>query len=379
MIRTILLSCTVAVTTACSDVSVTAPVLVEPVIDQPISELISSAGLDRYIDQIQPVSSETFAGNWTGYYYGSGATSQARCFDGGEYVASVRPGKNNNVVLNLGGGGGCWSYESCYVFPIFVKDESNPLNGEQDGISDRNNALNPLRDDNVVYGDYCDGSVWSGDNTLVYRSSTDATTRTTWHWGLRNLSATISLMKELYPNPDRILVTGASAGGYGTLMGYLLTRAAFPEHIIRVFNDSGPWLLNPEHEFMVNGALDGWGIRKLIPADCPPQWQEQLLFLLDCLLPRDQDVTVALFMHYDDFTIGTSYLTYGTDFPDVLRAQTDKVQTVFPSRFKRYLHDGIKHTIIWDDEFYEIDNHGMKLVDWFAAFLDNSGAWRDLP
>ena len=49
----------------------------------------------------------------------------------------------------------------------------------------------------------------------------------TYPHGLYNLSAAVSLLQREVPAPDRIVVSGSSAGGFGTYTGYGVTRVAF--------------------------------------------------------------------------------------------------------------------------------------------------------
>ena len=355
------------------------PPQIAPLSIAELAKELTDLGVDKHLGNIAPVSTATHTGDWTSYHYGTSATAQAKCFDGSEYVASVRDGDANQIVLNLGGGGACWSYESCFVLPGFVKKESKPLVGEKGGLANRNHADNPIADWAMVYGDYCDGSVWSGDRTVVHKEASSGVTRAAEHYGLRNLSATVTLMHQLYPNPERIVVTGASAGGYGTMMGYLVTRAQYPGVPIRLLNDSGPWLYNPDFPDIGADSVERWGVNDFIPDDCPERCNEQLIYLLEYLFPRDPLVDVALFMHYNDFTIGASYLAYGWDFSDVLVERTDVLANAHPDRFKRFFHDGVRHTIIWSDDLYTINNHGMLLHDWISAFVDDTPDWVDLP
>lgn len=351
----------------------------------PYTQRLENMGLGRYLGTMDPATQETktyeFANgtteNWEIYHYDrSGA---ARCYDGGEFVASLRRGNPQSVVLALDGGGACWSYETCYHFLTIAKRDSEaiPKGYISKGLLTHTVPEALLADASVVFGSYCDGSVWVGDKDVVYRSVTNATTRKAYHRGQANASALVNLMKKNYPDPQTIFVTGASAGGYGTLMGYLLARLAYPGKELIVFNDSGPWLFNPARITDTEASFKNWNLDRLIPADCA-DCADQLLYILDWIFPRDPLVRIGLFMHYDDFTIGTGYLGFGLDFRDVLLQTTGKVHKKFPDRFKRYFTDGIKHTIIVDKDFYNVTAHGERLVTWLQGLIDNSSDWRDL-
>lgn len=365
----------VAALAACAEEAPDATPHVEPTADP--AELlahISSAGIDGWLGRIAPASVSAEEGWDVARFDPAG---DARCYDGSPYVASARAGDPKKVALILGGGGGCWDWGTCYGIQI-AKDDSDPAR-DWGGLFSREKA-NPIADWSIVYGDYCDGSVWTGDRDVVY-THPDGHTVPTYHRGLRNLSATVSWMKARHPDPDEILVTGASAGGYGTLMGYLVVRAAWPDKPIVVLNDSGPWLFNPAlQEEMLDPVFANWDIPRLLPDDCPASCDEQLLFLLDWGLPRDPRVRVGILMHLNDFTIGTGYLGVGMGFPGLLRETTGRVHAQFPDRFRRFYVEGIKHTSIFDGETYTLERDGLKFTDWLAAMLQGDLAgWPDLP
>jgi hypothetical protein len=375
-VRLLSLAVTTALAAACSAEDPAISAYREPAADPAeLQAHIAAAGLNGWLDQIMPVTLET-EGAWDVARFDP--AGDARCYDGSPYVASARRGDPKKVALILGGGGGCWDWGTCYGIQI-AKDSSDAAR-DWDGLFSSTNDANPIADWSLVYGDYCDGSVWTGDRDVVY-THPDGHTVPTFHRGLRNLSATVSWMRERHPDPEQILVTGASAGGYGTLMGYMVVRAAWPDHEIVVLNDSGPWLFNPAlQEEMLDPVFANWDIPRLLPADCPASCDEQLLFLLDWIMPRDPKLRIGILMHLNDFTIGTGYLGIGLGFPDLLRDTTGRVHAQFPDRFRRYFVEGIKHTSIFDDETYELERDGLVFTDWLAALLaGNQAGWPDLP
>ena len=50
-----------------------------------------------------------------------------------------------------------------------------------------------------------------------------------YHHGLKNLSASIDVIASTFPAPDRILLTGNSAGGFGTDYMLPLVRKLYPD------------------------------------------------------------------------------------------------------------------------------------------------------
>jgi carnitine 3-dehydrogenase len=112
---------------------------------------------------------------------------------------------------------------------------------------------------------------------------------TTFHHGLRNLSVAVDAIKREFPDPSRIVVAGSSAGGYGTFAGYGVTRVAFPETPILVFNDSGPGLQNLNASQDVLDRTVNWNFTKRIPPSCT-ECATQYTYLLDWAFQRDSEL-----------------------------------------------------------------------------------------
>src|SRR6185369_15216872 len=141
-------------------------------------------------------------GDWQTFYYDATA-ERAICFLGDEYQVNVRRSTSRNLLIYLEGGGACWNYETCYQTRL-AKTDPTPYFG--DGILNADNADNPLRDWNVVYGSYCDASVFSGNNIVDYQGNRS------FHHGLQNVSAVVTLAQQEFPDAERIMVAGSSGG-----------------------------------------------------------------------------------------------------------------------------------------------------------------------
>jgi hypothetical protein len=85
------------------------------------------------------------------------------------------------------------------------------------GIMDQDLQGNPVKDDTYIFVPYCTQDLHFGNATVLYHLL-DGTNRTVQHRGLEN---GLSVMKYLFreiPQPDRVLVTGCSAGGYAAAL-----------------------------------------------------------------------------------------------------------------------------------------------------------------
>jgi DUF3089 family protein/pectinacetylesterase len=330
-----------------------------------LDELTAST-VGKYVGAITPSSNEP-SGAWTRYLYDP-AAEQAICLRGGQYSVDVRHGTNGKVLLMLEGGGACWNNQTCWVTPL-AKLDANPLYGA--GMLDFDNPDNPFHDWNVVYAPYCDGSVFASENTVDYEGGH------TYHHGLQNLSAAVTLMREQFPDPEQIVVSGFSAGGYGTFTGYGVTRVAYPQTPILVLNDSGPGLQNPEATEDIQDRNANWRINDHVPASCT-RCSEQYSYLSEWALDRDPTLRVALFSNLRDGIIRSFNKLDADDYESLLREVTGDIESRNPDRFKRFFVQGESHTIIEIGQFYTTEIAATRLRDWTEDFLTDGPAWQDL-
>lgn len=330
-----------------------------------IAERLSALGVGDELGQ-QPIRTEQ-NGAWETYYYDPDA-ERAICLLGDQYQTNIRRGTSRNLLIYLEGGGACWNYETCYVARI-AKTSPRPSFG--DGIINPDNPDNPLRDWNVVFGSYCDGSVFSGNNIADYQGNRS------YHHGLQNISAVVTLAQQEFPNPDLIMVAGSSGGGYGTYSAYGVTRVAFPNTPLIVFNDSGPGLQNPDTPEVNQERLDNWKFSPLVPPDCA-DCAVQYTFLTDWALDNDPTLRVSYFSYLQDGVI-RFFLTLGADaYEAFLRQYTNELHSRHPDRFQRYFVQGGSHTVLELPTFYTTTVDGVSLRDFTDDFINGGSSWRDV-
>lgn len=338
-------------------------------------DTLNSMGIDKYIG-LEPTgeTTQTIGGStWEIYYYDP--ASPARCLNGGQYMVSLHRGDPKKVMLYLEGGGACWDYTTCEN-SLMAKTYANPA--QPGGILDTTKAANPFSDYSIVYASYCDGSVWSGDNDVVFTDTTTGATATTYFHGLANLSAAITLMKQNFINPDKLVVAGSSAGGYGTFMGYFVTRTQYPFTDLHVMNDSGVGLFNPTQTTLFQHILTTWNIKNIIPPDCP-KCNQQMSYLADWALSRDPNADFGFFSYYTDGIIGGVFLNMQpADFENLLLSVTGDIHKDHPNRFKRFFVDGSMHTALELTSYYNMSISGTTLAQWTDDQVNAPTAWQDL-
>ena len=323
---------------------------------QLISEL-KALNLDKYMG----IKYSRHEPNWTDplwemYYYNP---NDCKCILGSDYlVASSRGRRSKNVVFFLEGGGACWPDKDDCVKEI-TPDEV--LDGRR---------IIPLLNWNHIYVPYCDGSVHMGDNTLDKDGNEKPDY---WHWGLRTTSAAVTLMKELYPNPEKILIAGISAGGYGTIIAAMVIRLQFPRSKLYVLNNAGPGLWNPEDPATWELITKTWNINQFFPTNCQ-KCDDQLIYLYEWMLERDSKLKVGLVTSYKDETISNSFLRMEPeDFKNFLIGTTDSIRERHPDTFKRFFIKGNRHGVP-----NEYQAKGVSLRKWLEYLVNDNEKWLDI-
>jgi hypothetical protein len=297
---------------------------------------------------------------YTYYYYDR---ADCRCTFGDEMRVAVHPGTENKVMLFMEGGGATWPGGGFAV----------PLNFPWDIGFKSFDPDNPLRNWSYVYVPHCDHSIHSGDNELMENGAMR------YHHGLRQVSAAVTLMLDLFPNPEKILVAGSSAGGYGTYLGWAVVKSQYMDVDTYIMNDSGTGFWNPDDPASWEVIKEAWNIN--IPDDCTKCGGTVQTYLYEVYLDYDPQLRIGLFSSRRDWIISRFFLGMDQDrFEETLLAVTDEIHADYPGRFKRFLVQGMTHTTY---EFLLPGGphraiRGTTLYDWIGQLVNDDPAWRDL-
>jgi len=330
-----------------------------------IIEKLEGLNIDEYFDiEFSAKSENSLLSDWETYYFD---TNDCKCIFGQEYFVFVKDngGKNKNLVFALQGGGACIpGWEGMCKEEATDEDVYNAeYHYHYEG--------SPVQDWNSIFVPYCDGSVHSGDNAADYD---DDGTIDYWHWGLHSTSAAVSLAKQLYPDVEKIYLTGCSAGGYGTFTAMMLIRLKYPDAMIYVMNESGPGLNNPEDPETWDILKSTWNIDHLLPDGCE-RCDGQLIFLYDWMLQFDKNLKIGLYNSYQDEVIAEEFLEMKPgDYEDLLLETSGYINEAYPDKFKRFIIKGNSHCV--GDYKYEID--GTNLVEWIDQLITDDPEWEDL-
>ncbi len=333
-----------------------------PAFDRELADRINEEmGFLPYLD-IKPVRSEPGRNGYTVYYY---STDDLECYYGGEANVAVSYGGSDNVMFFMEGGGASWPGYSFAVSLDFLGD-----------LGYRNRRPeNPLRDWNFVYVPYCDNSIHAGDADDLENG------REVHHRGLRHTAAAAALAGRLFPNAQKVLITGASAGGFGTYEAWPIVKSQFMDAQTYIMSDSGVGFFNPERLDTWTTIKQAWNLH--IPSQCTRCSGPVLTYLYELMMRIDPQVKIGMFSSWHDFIISRMFLQMNKDaFAALLGEVTDQIKADFPDRFARFIISGATHTC-YQIPFvgppaganYAVD--GVSLYEWIDQLVNDEPYWTD--
>jgi hypothetical protein len=302
-----------------------------------------------------------------------GATT---CAHGDPYRFWVRPGKVNRVVIDFRGGGACWDTLTCAIAGTSVySDKADPEpwmkgSGTPNGIYDHDNAENPFKDWHHVYLAYCTGDVHWGDSTQTYAAGQPIET-TIQHKGAVNAKAVLDWVYENVPKPDKVFVTGCSAGGYGAALWAAHVRGHYGDAKNYEFADSAAGIITDD---FFQKSFPAWNATANFPAELGIDTQTftKLSQLYTAFGKTYPDTFLSEYNTFYDETQSKYYVAMGgkdaNEWSTKMQASIAEIEATTPS-FRAYLAANYKHCILPDPEFYTVEVGGRRLVDWIEDVI----------
>jgi hypothetical protein len=208
----------------------------------------------------------------------------AACGNGTPYRFFVnRTPLSKNVVIMFEGGGACWDQAACLgqgglgaanpdgIPPNYMHMLNTAMGGLVTPFTARNDPVQQVQTQswNIVYMPYCTGDVHTGNKIAVYADSDPANPRVEYHKGQLNVQQAAEWLRANLGQPDKLLLTGFSAGGVGSTADYALVRDALqPTGNATLLADSGPLMPAPRsgspNDYpslpMHNKIREAWGL-----------------------------------------------------------------------------------------------------------------------
>lgn len=301
---------------------------------------------------------------------------------------SINPA-SDQLVIYLEGGGACFDPLSCSTVAgasgFDSRDFASP--GLQTslgrGLFDRADEDNPVRDASYVYVPYCTGDVHGGTNEDGPSGR--------MHVGYRNVTAYLRRLVPTFPSVTRVLLTGRSAGGLGTLVNFEQVQRAFDCTPVHLLDDSGA-LLSDEYlrPCLQATVREAWGLDAVIPEDCPQCTCSDAGGLWNVyfyVARRFPDRRFGLITAMEDATFrsfyGYGYSTYcnfpagmpGEDYAAGLLEVREALSG--DDNFRTFYLAGDRHTFTYQD-LSANSVGGVTIATWLTQLLEGDAAWTDV-
>lgn len=313
---------------------------------------------------------------WQEYKPGGGTI----CARGEEFAFFVAKGSTDKIVIDFIGGGACWNAETCDIGGPFTDSidglRQRAIRGELEGVYDRSNPNNPFKDWTHVVVPYCTGDIHWGDNTVTYQK-TNGTTFTIHHRGARNAKAVLNWLQEHYQNPENVLVTGCSAGSYGSIYWTPHIRQMYPSAHLKQLGDSGVGIITKE---FFDQSFPNWNTTSYAPKWIPSlnpdliDWKNLTLEELYVRLANHYpEVNLSQFNSaYDDIQTFYYELMGGlaTSWNGKLLQSLNYVEQKVPN-FKYYVAPGSEHCVIPYNYYYTQTSNNVSFRNWFENYIND--------
>ncbi|MBK9002006.1 MAG: hypothetical protein IPM35_40290 [Myxococcales bacterium] len=308
----------------------------------------------------------------------------AKCRDGSStgIGVSLNPA-STKLVIYLQGGGACFNAATCAKNPSHFGASDFAQLGAA-GIADRSQAANPVKDWSMFFVPYCTGDIHIGNNPNGGGvAGVPANQRFV---GYANLSEYLSRIIPTVPGATQVLLTGESAGGFGSLLNYVHVQKAFGNVPVTVIDDSGPPLAATwTPACMQNGLRLLWGLDATLLGECgsacpkPDDYFESYVNFAAGLAPQRNlalisslgDEVIAWFLGFGQNGCTSTTALSASQFQAGVEDFRDRVVKPFPN-FGTYYLPGTEHTYLTSSGFYSISVGGTKLSAWMAAHLAGS-------
>jgi hypothetical protein len=302
--------------------------------------------------------------------------------------------KSDSLVVVLEPGGACWDYDSCtgkdgirgaanvdglpddhYQLAPFISPFLNPDNED-----------NPSRDWNYVYIPYCTGDVHTGNVVATYTDSTTGDSIQFHHDGHATIEYVTSWIDQNFIHMPKMLVTGCSAGGVGSIVNYhFLRNGVHAAEQGYMLDDSGPVFPDAPGGYstpMHQKIRQAWNLDSLTP-DMPAGFTLDDMGTLNTAIadefPHDRLATTFFERDYN-FSIYSYQRFYNNPSKDQIMMMWAADQQLLTSLYatRKNLYYFLPYwrpvndshcTTLFNFAGSDIEDHNMTLAQWVNDFV----------
>ncbi len=303
------------------------------------------------------------------------------CSRGNEFAFFVHPGTTNKLVVDFIGGGACWSFETCSFATAIFSDSVDPVRdavaaGVAVGIYDRENAENPFADWTHVIIPYCTGDIHWGDASTTYEG--DRLPITVNHRGAANARVVLDWVYDNVLDPEQVFVTGCSAGSYGSIGWSAYLMEHYTDTPIIQFGDSGAGVIT---ETFFRDSFPSWNAEAMLP-DWLPGLDPATVDIFELELADVYEVIGAAYPNNVVSQYNTTFDNNQTFYYEAMggeggaagwseRMETSRDRIVGSTpNYRAFQAPGEQHCIIIQENFYEVEANGTRLVEWLQDLVD---------
>ncbi len=300
-----------------------------------------------------------------------------QCSDGSPYAFYVRPADPQRLLIHLQGGGACWSGETCDPksgpYRPSVSGDPDPSAGE--GIFEFDNSENPFSTWTIVFVPYCTGDVHLGDRTAEYtlpaKDGKPESSFTIHHNGWRNLTSSLDWTFAHLPRPQRIFVTGTSAGSISSPIAAALVADHYPRvPLVQLGDGSGGYRSEDKG---ASAAPAAWNLTGALPAWDGLRGQTAATITFEALYlvaaRRHPEIHFATYDSAEDEAQRIFLKLGGAGDSPLLPRLQKSAGTIAAGvpHFSTYVAGGMTHTLLPSSWFYTYVTNGIGVRDWVAA------------
>ena len=315
-------------------------------------------------------------------------SDEMKSSDGSKYHALFKKGNENKVLVYFAGGGVSVNEEMArndtYNTTLVKPDMLANITMNMGGLATASDE-NPLSDWSIILFPYATGDFHSGTGQFKY-VDTDGKEKILYHNGYTNFKTTMEMIMEHagIDNPDTVVVTGYSAGGFGAaLLADDVFSNYFPSAESKTVLVDSSLLLNSDWH---NIATDVW--------QTPKHISDRLVsdnITLDSLTALHQKFEDKVNILFDsstrdgDLAKVQHYFDTGIDKVDENAA--DVYQQILKDTIPKFKEQAGAYMFIWDGypwyddprnmtahtiiatpySFVELSNTGSSIAEWLMS------------